>query len=103
MLSPSYLRGSKAILFMFALDDRQSLVDLVNVWFKEVVGHYIQESNVVLYLVGLKVDKVKERAVTRLEAEVSGCNDKSTIQFRILNSSHVPITDYCEEIQVAIF
>jgi small GTP-binding protein len=70
VLSPSYLRGSKAILFMFALDDRQSLVDLVNVWFKEVVGHYIQESNVVLYLVGLKVDKVKERAVTRLEAEI---------------------------------
>ena len=56
---------------MFALDDRQSLVDLISIWFKEAdCKSEVYERPTLCYLIGLKVDKTKERIITRDEAEV---------------------------------
>ncbi len=72
---------------MFALNDKQSLEDLVNHWFHEAFEHgNLANRPVVCYLVGLKVDLEGARTITRQEGEVRYSNDlihPSGIHFRL--------------------
>ncbi|XP_068642558.1 ras-related protein RABC2a-like isoform X1 [Aristolochia californica] len=75
-LTSSYYRGAQGIILVYDVTRRETFTNLSDVWVKEV-ELYSTNSNCIKMLVGNKVDKENERAVTREEgkafAQEYGC------------------------------
>lgn len=65
-LTSSYYRGAQGIILVYDVTRRESFTNLSDVWAKEV-ELYSNNQDCVKMLVGNKVDKESERAVTREE------------------------------------
>ncbi|KAJ7976886.1 Ras-related protein like [Quillaja saponaria] len=75
-LTSSYYRGAQGIILVYDVTRRDTFTDLSDVWSKEV-ELYSTNQDCVKMLVGNKVDKDSERAVSRVEgvalAKELGC------------------------------
>ncbi|XP_072954416.1 ras-related protein RABC2a-like [Typha angustifolia] len=65
-LTTSYYRGAQGIILVYDVTRRETFTNLADVWAKEV-GLYSTNQDCIKMLVGNKVDKENERAVTREE------------------------------------
>lgn len=75
-LTSSYYRGAQGIILVYDVTRRETFTNLSDIWAKEV-ELYSTNQNCIKMLVGNKVDKDSERAVTREEgialAKECGC------------------------------
>jgi len=65
-LTSSYYRGAHGIILVSDVTRRRDVADLSEIWLKEI-DMYSTVSDCVLMLVGNKVDKEAERAVSKEE------------------------------------
>ncbi|CAG8506106.1 11281_t:CDS:2 [Acaulospora colombiana] len=66
-LTSSYYRGAQGVILVYDVSNRETFKELDN-WFNEL-NTYCSNKNVVKMIVGNKIDKERERVVTRKEAE----------------------------------
>lgn len=75
-LTSSYYRGAQGIILVYDVTRRETFINLSDVWAKEV-DLYSTNQNCIKMLVGNKVDRESERAVSREEgitlAKEHGC------------------------------
>ncbi|PNX94727.1 ras-related protein RABC2a-like [Trifolium pratense] len=62
----SYYRGAHGIILVYDVTRRETFTNLVGIWAKEV-GHYSTNHDCIKILIGNKVDKESERAVSKEE------------------------------------
>ncbi|XXG83622.1 hypothetical protein AAC387_Pa10g1335 [Persea americana] len=76
-LTTSYYRGAQGIILVYDVTRRETFTDLSDIWAKEI-ELYSSNQDCIKVLVGNKVDKESERAVTREEgialAQEYGCS-----------------------------
>lgn len=76
-LTTSYYRGAQGIILVYDVTRRETFTDLSDIWAKEI-ELYSSNQDCIKVLVGNKVDKESDRAVTREEgialAQEYGCS-----------------------------
>ncbi len=73
-LAPMYYRGARAVFLCFSIDDKQSLISLINKFVPDLCKAFKAkgpEDQPVMYLLGLKSDLEHNRQVSAKEARVS--------------------------------
>lgn len=68
-ITSNYYRGSHGIIFVYDVTERSSFENIEKFWLKEVKEYFPNTSEVVMMLVGNKIDNVYNRAVTEAEGE----------------------------------
>ena len=68
-ITSNYYRGSHAIIFVYDVTERNSFENIEKFWLKEVRGFFPNTAEIVLLLVGNKIDCEHSRKVTEEEGE----------------------------------
>ena len=68
-ITSNYYRGSHAIIFVYDVTERSSFENIEKFWLKEVKEYFPNTSEIVMMLVGNKIDNIYNRAVTEAEGE----------------------------------
>ena len=68
-ITSNYYRGSHAIIFVYDVTERSSFDNVEKFWLKEVQQFFPNTSEIVMMLVGNKIDNVAARSVSESEGE----------------------------------
>ena len=68
-ITSNYYRGSHAIIFVYDVTERSSFDNIEKFWLKEVKEYFPNTSEIVMMLVGNKIDNIHNRVVTESEGE----------------------------------
>ena len=68
-ITSNYYRGSHAIIFVYDVTERSSFENIEKYWLKEVKEYFPNTQEIVMMLVGNKIDNIHGRAVTENEGE----------------------------------
>lgn len=68
-ITSNYYRGSHAIIFVYDVTERKSFDNIETFWLKEVKEYFPNTQEIVMLLVGNKIDNIYNRAVTEQEGE----------------------------------
>ena len=68
-ITSNYYRGSHAIIFVYDVTERSSFDNVEKFWLKEVKEYFPNTGEVVMMLVGNKIDNIYNRTVTESEGE----------------------------------
>ena len=68
-ITSNYYRGSHAIIFVYDVTERSSFENIEKFWLKEVKQFFPKTNEIVMMLVGNKIDNVATRKVTESEGE----------------------------------
>ena len=68
-ITSNYYRGSHAIIFVYDVTERSSFDNIEKFWLKEVKEYFPNTSEIVMMLVGNKIDNIHNRVVQEHEGE----------------------------------
>jgi len=68
-ITSNYYRGSHAIIFVYDVTERNSFENIDKFWLKEVKEYFPNTSEIIMLLVGNKIDNIYNRKVTEEEGE----------------------------------
>ena len=68
-ITANYYRGSHAIIFVYDVTERSSFENIEKFWLKEIREYFPVNSEVILMLVGNKIDNEYSRKVTEDEGD----------------------------------
>ena len=63
-ITSNYYRGSHAIIFVYDVTERKSFDNVESFWLKEVKEYFPNTQEIVMLLVGNKIDNIYNRTVT---------------------------------------
>ena len=68
-ITSNYYRGSHAIIFVYDVTERTSFENIEKFWLKEVKEYFPNTQEIIMLLVGNKIDNIYNRKVTEEEGE----------------------------------
>ena len=68
-ITSNYYRGSHAIIFVYDVTERNSFENIEKYWLKEVKEYFPNTQEIIMLLVGNKIDNIYNRKVTEEEGE----------------------------------
>ena len=68
-ITSNYYRGSHAIIFVYDVTERNSFENIEKFWLKEVKEYFPNPQEIIMLLVGNKIDNIYNRKVTEEEGE----------------------------------
>ena len=68
-ITSNYYRGSHAVIFVYDVTERNSFDNIEKYWLKEVKEYFPNTQEIVMMLIGNKIDVADERKVTENEGE----------------------------------
>jgi small GTP-binding protein len=68
-ITSNYYRGSHAIIFVYDVTEKSSFDNIEKFWLKEVKEYFPDGNEIVMMLVGNKIDNVENRVITEQQGE----------------------------------